>query len=336
MRYSILSYLIFIFIIFCDSNSYAHTGSLLELPIYGGIYLFRFVIIPIFIGIFSSLPKFIILSKKISTNPLLNDKNIIKEIIKEILLITIIFYFSFSISESFSLNTISFIATISTSISQVLFNIYLKNSHLFSFFLFIIFTLPAYYIVISLMQRKFLFLSRNKITDSINAISVPVTACTLIIFYSLIGAPKTSNTPSRYFVDNYRGLDMMLINAAYSGIPNLTEALIKSGADVNFNSEKGYTPLFASFAPGVLSYGDRYNTAKVLIKYGADINARNEKGDPAIVELAKRKQIDLLILLVESGADVNAKNKRGETYKDYVKTDIETLLKITTPKTTEN
>ena len=330
MRNSILRIVIFVFIILYASNSYAHIGGgILELSIYAFYYLLWFVIIPISIGIFSSIPKFIILTKKINTNPLLNEKVITKEIIKDILLITVIFYFSFSISENFSLNTISFSTTISTTISQILFKIYMKDSHLFSFFLFIIFSLPAYFIVISLIQRKYLFLPGNKITGSINAISVPVTACILIIIYSLIGAPKT---PSRYFVDNYRGLDMMLINASYSGIPNLTEALIKSGADVNFNSEKGYTPLFASFAPGVLSYGDRYNTAKVLIKYGADVNARDEKGNPAIVELAKRKQIDLLILLIESGADVTAQNKNGKIYKDYVKTDIEALIKITAHK----
>ena len=116
--------------------------------------------------------------------------------------------------------------------------------------------------------------------------------------------------------NNY--INTMLIHSSYRGLPNLTEALIKKGADVNYDSGRGYTPLFASFAFGVRSYGDRYKTSKTLIKYGADVNARDIKGSPAIVELSRRYMTDLVNLLIETGADITAKDKYGKNYKDYL------------------
>lgn len=107
------------------------------------------------------------------------------------------------------------------------------------------------------------------------------------------------------------------MHSAKLGMPTLSRRLLEKGADVNFDSGNGFTPLFASFSSGIGSLEDRYETCKLLLNHGAHVNARDARGCPAVVLLARRQQIALAKLLIEHGADISAKDQFGKTFNDY-------------------
>ena len=90
-----------------------------------------------------------------------------------------------------------------------------------------------------------------------------------------------------------------LSRAAASGRTEMVQFLIKNGADVNFNTVAGYTPL---------ALASKADIASILLENGADVNKINQLsngGDvTALIEAAERNY-DIVKLLLENGADVN-------------------------------
>jgi len=90
--------------------------------------------------------------------------------------------------------------------------------------------------------------------------------------------------------------------------PEMITLLFDHGADVNFGSEKGLTPLC------VAAWYDDSSTIAALLRRGAKIEARDEEGYTALLKAASQaKGLEAIKLLIASGADITA---RTDNYGD--------------------
>ena len=72
--------------------------------------------------------------------------------------------------------------------------------------------------------------------------------------------------------NNIRKIDRALLGAAEYGQVHKVVALLKKGADINVQNDKGFTPLMLA------AKWARATTIKVLIELGADKNMKNKSG----------------------------------------------------------
>jgi Ankyrin repeats (3 copies)/Ankyrin repeat len=104
-----------------------------------------------------------------------------------------------------------------------------------------------------------------------------------------------------------------LHEASIRGNADITEILLKKGADVNIIDSGGLTPLRAT-----LLYRREYNNSKnnvvrLLLEYGAIKDTKNEKGNTPLHEATMVGNINAIKLLLEDGIDVDATNNDGRT-----------------------
>ena len=86
---------------------------------------------------------------------------------------------------------------------------------------------------------------------------------------------------------------------------SLITLLLSKGAAVNAKDHKGFTPLHAACADGLM------NLVSLLIVHGADVNAANEKGRTPLHAAAEGGHFEAARLLVAKGADTSMKDARG-------------------------
>ena len=110
-------------------------------------------------------------------------------------------------------------------------------------------------------------------------------------------------------MDKY-GYTVLMWAAEYNTNPDVIEALIDAGANVNVNA-KNFSGRTA------LDYAAAYNTnpdvTKALIAAGANVNARNGLGMTALLEATRNRAnpnlADVIKALIDGGADVNARDE---------------------------
>jgi hypothetical protein len=98
-----------------------------------------------------------------------------------------------------------------------------------------------------------------------------------------------------------------LMEEIKGGSPEGVKKLLAEGADVNAQSEDGFTPLITAI---MFSRGD---IARTLIENGADVNGRGGTGITPLMAASMQGDKDLAGLLVTSGADVNTVTSEGFT-----------------------
>ncbi len=88
----------------------------------------------------------------------------------------------------------------------------------------------------------------------------------------------------------------------------ITQGLLKNGADVNQKNNDGFTPLMSAVKSGNCLY-----KISILLKAGAFVDATNIGQESALHRACYAKNVAIAKLLIESGADVNLKASEGFT-----------------------
>jgi ankyrin repeat protein len=99
-----------------------------------------------------------------------------------------------------------------------------------------------------------------------------------------------------------------LYNATIRADLEGTKKALAEGADINRQSDNGYTALmWASTYSNRAPYDE---VAKFLISAGADVNIRANDGTTAILDAAESSK-EITLMLVEKGADITARRDDG-------------------------
>ncbi len=95
------------------------------------------------------------------------------------------------------------------------------------------------------------------------------------------------------------------MSAAFFNHTDVVRILLDKGADVNAETDKGYTALIESAWPGFV------DVMKILIEKGANIEAKDKEGTTALMVAARNLHEDAVRFLIEHDANVNAADKYG-------------------------
>ncbi len=84
---------------------------------------------------------------------------------------------------------------------------------------------------------------------------------------------------------------------------------IKDGADVNYTTRQGYTPLYESVGTG------NKEIVSILIEAGAKIDVDgDEYNGPPLVWAASKGDVDVMKLLIEKGGNINIEHKKDRSF----------------------
>lgn len=104
----------------------------------------------------------------------------------------------------------------------------------------------------------------------------------------------------------YQGLQLENIGIVHKYL-EIAEALIRAGADVNFQDKSGVTPINYSSIYGLYSFVD------LLVYYGADINMKANDGTSPLMSAVWSGYPDIEDLLIRNGANIEARDNMGFT-----------------------
>jgi ankyrin repeat protein len=102
-------------------------------------------------------------------------------------------------------------------------------------------------------------------------------------------------------VDN-KEKDALLLKAVKKGKLSIIEQLIKQGADINAQNDKGETPLLTASRWG------QTGIVKILLKLGANPNIAEESGLVPLQSAVMAGHIEIAKMLIDAGANVNAQD----------------------------
>ena len=100
--------------------------------------------------------------------------------------------------------------------------------------------------------------------------------------------------------------EIILEYAIYHSPLSFIRALLKHGADPNYDAHAGFPSLIAALSSG---RPDRYELARLLLAFGADIQARGLNDWTPLHYSAANDDLDGVRLLLAHGADPNARTR---------------------------
>jgi ankyrin repeat protein len=106
-------------------------------------------------------------------------------------------------------------------------------------------------------------------------------------------------------------MDQNLLQACTDGDLGRVIELVEQGADINCETEYGWTPLHNS------TYVGSVEIVRYLVEQGADIHSKNNYG---FTPLHYARSVEIVQYLVEQGADINCKSNYGSTLLHFAKT----------------
>jgi uncharacterized protein len=124
-------------------------------------------------------------------------------------------------------------------------------------------------------------------------------------------------TKLRQFLDRGGSPNLYLHAAVNSGAIDCVKLMLDRGANINLAGDEKVTPLMTSVR---VTYRNGLEMTELLIKRGANIHARAGRGSTALMYAAigvavhyEDEYVDVVKLLIKHGAKVNVKNKMGST-----------------------
>ena len=108
-----------------------------------------------------------------------------------------------------------------------------------------------------------------------------------------------------------------LHSATYYEDPEMVQAILDCGADVNVQNRVGYTPL--TYA--MIGRFEDPRVVRLLLGHGADPNSRKRDGTTPLHRASENGTIEIVRLLVEHGASVEVKDDAGRTPLDNASSD---------------
>jgi uncharacterized protein len=122
---------------------------------------------------------------------------------------------------------------------------------------------------------------------------------------------RNISLPGAYSADGFA----LVALAAYLGQKEVTEYLIRKGADVNAvaTNPTGFTALTGAVA------NNHTEIAKLLVKRGAQVNYRYEGGFSPLMGASENGNVELVNFLLAKGADPHAKTTDGKTSMSFAK-----------------
>ena len=108
-------------------------------------------------------------------------------------------------------------------------------------------------------------------------------------------------------------LTPLITAATFSGTPQIIDLLVKNGADVNFTTSTGNTPLIAVLSRPAESgsANDRLKIVESLLNAGANVNAQDSNGSTPLLKAIMKGSVETTKLLLEKGADTRLTAKHG-------------------------
>lgn len=105
-----------------------------------------------------------------------------------------------------------------------------------------------------------------------------------------------------------------LILAARNASPEVVQALIEAGADVNAGTT-------ASKKTAVMGAARKGHTeiVRILTEAGADVDSRDQNGRTALMVASKQGYHEIMTLLIDNGATVDTNDRFGWHTEDYAK-----------------
>ena len=122
--------------------------------------------------------------------------------------------------------------------------------------------------------------------------------------------PKTENEILKNLskLSQHELNDKLMHYSITGGRNDISELLIKAGANVNIKYKSGYSILMYTSM-----FGNK-DLAQILINNGADVNQKDASGWTALMIAVNKSYIDIVKILINNGADVNAKIKAVNCY----------------------
>lgn len=103
-------------------------------------------------------------------------------------------------------------------------------------------------------------------------------------------------------------LQELLFDAARMGREDVIPALVRAGADVEAQDDRGYTPLVLA------TYNGRKPAAALLLSLGASADGpADARGNSALMGVAFKGHAAIARLLLDHGADPDRRNGAGQT-----------------------
>ncbi|KFN01788.1 ankyrin repeat family protein [Bacillus clarus] len=102
-------------------------------------------------------------------------------------------------------------------------------------------------------------------------------------------------------------MDKQLLLSATLGDTETAMKLIKDGANINVEGDKGETPLLAA------TYQNHVETVKALISAGADIEIQDDKQNSPLLYASKEGYTDIVKLLIDAGTNTKETTRSGGT-----------------------
>jgi len=115
-----------------------------------------------------------------------------------------------------------------------------------------------------------------------------------------------------YFYSGYPDpLDYNLIIASINNYPSEIRRLIRNGADVDFQTEEGATPLIFAVS------NNNLEAVKALLEYDPDVNKATGSSETPLLIAAKNGNIEISEALIRDSALINYADRHGATPIHY-------------------